>query len=86
MHDETTSIYLRDTRGVRLVIGQNVYSASLKTVGQLMGIAQRQGTCTVRFGATGAVVTLPAKDLCVATWEQVRDHEVNPDTSRLAKN
>lgn len=62
---------VRDSRGTRLVIGQNVFSQDHKKVGQLMQVRD-QHACVVRFSGGGETVTVAAAQLTVASWDQVR--------------
>ncbi|MCC6574037.1 MAG: hypothetical protein IT462_09610 [Planctomycetes bacterium] len=62
---------VRDSRGTRLVIGQNVFSHEHKKVGQLMQVRD-QASCVVRFAGGGETVSVASDRLTVASWEQVR--------------
>ena len=67
------SMESRDSNGTRLVVGQSVYSKTHARVGQLMGVTEPGGICTVRFNGSGNVATVKAEQLTVASWKQVRE-------------
>ncbi len=69
--NKTSTTVIRDSRGTRLVVGQNVFSHEHKKVGQLMQIRE-QGSCVVRFAGGGETVSLSSDRLTVASWDQVR--------------
>ncbi len=71
MSDNKTVSVVRDSRGTRLVIGQNVFSHDHKKVGQLMQVRD-QLSCVVRFSGGGETVSVAAEKLTVASWDQVR--------------
>ena len=71
MSNDTTT-FAKDALGTKLVVGQSVFCTNSKRTGQLMGLVRPQETCTVRFNDTGEVVSLPASQLRVATWSDIR--------------
>jgi hypothetical protein len=67
-----TNFFARDGQGVKLVVGQTVYSTHHKRTGQLLGVVHPQQICTVRFVDTGEVVNIAAAQLKIATWNEIR--------------
>ncbi len=67
-----TTTRVMDRRGVKLVVGQSVFVEESNMVGQLMGIAEQDCVCLVRLSGTGEVVSVQAKSLSIASWDQVR--------------
>ncbi|MCC6464282.1 MAG: hypothetical protein IT463_02955 [Planctomycetes bacterium] len=80
-----TSVLGRDSQGTRLVIGQAVFSLLHKRAGQLMGITQPAQICVVRFNDGGEVTSLPAAQLLVATWDQLRGETRTTDSRRFTR-
>lgn len=67
-----TNFFARDAQGVKLVVGQSVYSTAHRKTGQLLGVMHPQQVCTVRFVDTGEVANIPAAQLKIATWNEIR--------------
>jgi hypothetical protein len=63
---------LRDSNGLRLVIGQDVFCKSISRVGQVLGALPESGECWVMLRGDGRVVTVPANQVYVATWKQIK--------------
>jgi len=70
-----TNFFARDAQGVKLVVGQNVYSTQHKRTAQLLGVTHPQQICTVRFLDNGEVANVPSNLLKIAAWNDVRTGE-----------
>lgn len=68
-----TNFFARDAQGVKLVVGQNVYSTQHKRTAQLLGVMHPHQICTVRFLDTGEVANIAANLLKIASWNEVRN-------------
>jgi hypothetical protein len=71
----STNFFARDARGMKLVVGQTVYSPKHKKTGQLLGVTHPQQICIVRFTETSEVISIAAAQLRVATWSELRQDE-----------
>lgn len=80
-----TSLLGRDSQGTRLVIGQSVFSLLHKRTGQLLGITQPAQVCVVRFNDGGEVASVPAMQLLVATWDQLRGESRTTGSRRTVR-
>lgn len=77
-----TNFFARDAQGVKLVVGQTVYSTHHKRTGQLLGVTHPQQVCIVRFVDNGEVASIPASQLKIASWNEIREGD-RSTSSRL---
>lgn len=71
----STNFFARDARGMKLVVGQTVYSPKHKKTGQLLGVTHPQQICIVRFTESSEIISIAAAQLRVATWSELRQDE-----------
>ncbi|MCL4731104.1 MAG: hypothetical protein KJ044_11785 [Planctomycetes bacterium] len=70
-----TNFFARDAQGVKLVVGQTVFSVKHGRAGQLLGVTHPNQVCTVRFTDNGEVANIPAAQLKVAAWSDIRNSD-----------
>lgn len=71
----STNFFARDARGMKLVVGQTVYSPKHKKTGQLLGVTHPQQICIVRLTESSEIISVAAAQLRVATWSELRQDE-----------
>jgi len=71
----STNFFARDARGMKLVVGQTVYSPKHRKTGQLLGVTHPQQICIVRFTESSEIISIAAAQLRVATWSELRQDE-----------
>lgn len=71
----STNFFARDARGMKLVVGQTVYSPKHRKTGQLLGVTHPAQICIVRLTESSEIISVNAAQLRVASWSELRQDE-----------